>query len=93
MARQDLNAFQQDMVVDCRHTGLCVSRTATLLGFSRSTVSCVYQELSTNQLDITVGSIGVMGQHPCGMLLAPCRVHAPINLGCFEGKGGGATQY
>ena len=48
-----------------------VSRTATLLGFSRSTVSCVYQEWSTSQrtssqLDTTVGSIGVnMSQHPC----------------------------
>ena len=28
----------------------------------------------------TVGSIGVnMGQHPCGTLLTPCRVHAPNN--------------
>ena len=31
-------------VVDARRTGLSVSRTATLLGFTRSTVSHVYQE-------------------------------------------------
>jgi hypothetical protein len=62
------------MVVGARRTGL--------LGFSRATVSRVYQEWSTTQwrsrqLDTTVGSIGViMGQHPCGMLSTPCRVHA-----------------
>ena len=57
-----------------------VSGTAMLLGFSHSALSCVYQEWCTSQLDITVGSIGVnMGQHPCRMLLTPCRVHAQTN--------------
>uniref|UniRef100_A0A4W5RCI8 Syntaxin-binding protein 5-like n=1 Tax=Hucho hucho TaxID=62062 RepID=A0A4W5RCI8_9TELE len=43
-----------------------------------------YYKLSTtqrtsSQLDTTVGSIGVnMGQHPCGTLSTPCRVHVPI---------------
>jgi hypothetical protein len=66
------------MVVGTRHTGLGVSRTATLLGFSRSTVSCVYQEWPTtqrtsNQLNTTVGNIGVnMGQHSYGTLSTPC---------------------
>jgi hypothetical protein len=61
-----------------------VSRTATLLLFSRPTVSRVYQERSTilrtsNQLDTTVGSIGFnMGQHLGGTLLTPCRVHARL---------------
>ena len=55
-----------------------VSRTSTLLGFSCSTVSRVYQELSTTQRKssqlTTVGSIGInIGQHPCVMLLTPCR--------------------
>jgi hypothetical protein len=55
-----------------------VSTTATLLGFSRSTVSCVSTTQRTSrQLDPTVGSIGVnRGQHPCGTLSTPCRVHA-----------------
>ena len=59
-----LSPFEQGIVVGARHTGLSVSRTATLLGFSLSTVSCVYQEWSSTQrtsikLDTTVGSIGV----------------------------------
>ena len=70
-----------------------VSRTATLLFFFSSTASCVYQEWSTtqrpsSQLDTTVGSIGIMGQHPCGTLSTPCRVHALANWGCSEGKRG-----
>jgi hypothetical protein len=70
-----------------------VSRTLTLQGFSRSTVSRVYQERSTtqrtsSQLDTTVGSIGVnMGQHPCGTLSTPW-VHDPTNWICSEAKGG-----
>jgi hypothetical protein len=54
-------------------------RTATLLGFSRSTISCVYQEWSTiqrssSQLDTTMGSIGFnTGQHPCGTLSSLCH--------------------
>ena len=71
-----------------------VSKTAMLLGFSHSTVSCVYQEWSStqrtsSQLDTTMWSIGVnMGQHPCRMLSTPCRVHASMNCGCSEGKAG-----
>ena len=40
---KDLSAFELGMVVGARHTGLSVSRTAMLLGFSRSTVSRVYR--------------------------------------------------
>ena len=38
--RQKVSAYEQGMVV-ARRTGLSVSRTATLLCFSDSTVSCV----------------------------------------------------
>ena len=46
---KDLSAFERGMVVGARCAGLSVSRTATLLGFSRSTVSRVYQGWSTTQ--------------------------------------------
>ena len=41
---KDLSAFEQGMVVGSRGTSLSVSITATLLGFSLSTASRVYQE-------------------------------------------------
>jgi hypothetical protein len=73
-----LSAFELGMVVGARRTGLSVSRTATMLCFSHSTVSRVFQEWSTSQCFTTVGSIGVnMGQH--GNLLTPSRVHTPTN--------------
>ena len=88
-----LSAFEQGYGSRCQ-VHRFVSRTATLLGFSHSTVSCVYQEWSatqriSSQLDTAVGSDRVnMGQHPCGTLLTPCRVHAPSNEICSEGKRG-----
>jgi hypothetical protein len=65
-----LSAFERGTVVGARRTGFRGSRTAKLLGFSRSTVSRVYQECYTtqstsSQLDTTLGTNGVnMGQHP-----------------------------
>jgi hypothetical protein len=52
------------MVVGAMCTGLSVSRTATLLGFSTlNNFLCVSRMVNHP----TVGSIGVnMGQHPCG---------------------------
>jgi hypothetical protein len=50
-----------------------------------ATISCVNQEwftiqMTSSELDTTVGSIGVnMGQHPCGMLSTPLRVHVLMN--------------
>jgi hypothetical protein len=93
-----LSVFEQGMVVGARRTDLRVSRTASPLGFSRSTVSPVCHEWSStqrtsSQLDTTVGSTGVnMGQHPCGKLSTPCRVHALKNESFLRAKGA-ATQY
>jgi hypothetical protein len=93
-----LCAFEQGMVVGARRACLSVSRTATLLGFSRSTVSRVYQEWSTSQrpssqLDTNVGRIGVnIGQHPCGTLSTPCRVHGR-RIEAILRANGSATQY
>ena len=79
---KDLSAFERGMVVGARHTGLSVSRTATLPGFSRSTVSRVCQGWSTTQstsrqlceaLESTWASI------PMELFLTPCRVHALTN--------------
>ena len=74
-----------------RCTSLSVSRTAALLFFYAQRFP-VYQEWSTtqtttSQLATTMESIEVnMGQHRCGKLSTPCRVHAPMNWGCSEGK-------
>ena len=59
---KDLSAFEWGMVVGARRTGLSVSRNPTLLSFSRSTFSHVYQEWSTTQrtssrLGTIVGSL------------------------------------
>ena len=88
------SVVEPGMVVGARRTGLRVSRTSSLQGFSCSTVSRVYQKWFTtqrasSQLDTTVGSIGVnMGQHPCGTLSTPCRVHVSDELRLFWGQKG-----
>ncbi len=40
----DLSDFECGMVVNARRAGLSISKTADLLGFSRSTISRVYRE-------------------------------------------------
>ena len=59
---KDFSAFEWGIVAVARGTGLSVSRTTTLLGFSCSTVSLVHQEWSitqrtSSQVNSTMGSI------------------------------------
>ncbi len=45
----DLSDFERGMVVGVRRAGLSISKTADLLGFSRTIISRVYRELSKKE--------------------------------------------
>ncbi len=45
----DLSDFARGMVVGARRAGLSISKTADLLGYSRTTISCVYREWSEKE--------------------------------------------
>ena len=70
---KDLNVFERGMVVGARRTGLSVSRTAKLLGFSLSTAGHPGNLTQLGEaLESTWTSIPVES-------LTRCRVRAPTN--------------
>ncbi len=47
--KMDLSDFKHGIVVGARRAGLSIKKTADLLGFSRTTISMVYRELSEKE--------------------------------------------
>ena len=78
-----LSAFERGIVVGGGHTGLCQELQRCWVFHAQQFPVCIKNGPPTigHPANLTtVGSIGVnMGQHPCGTLSTPCRVHVLTN--------------
>jgi hypothetical protein len=79
---QDKSAFERGMVVGARRTGLYQELQCCWVFHAQQFPVCLNDGPlpKGHPANLTHWSIGVnMGQHPCGMLLTPCIVHAQTN--------------